>query len=73
MKLFHFCAPQFLDGIKREGLTMGRTPYLKNGRIEFLLLQQWLTLNPSFEQSWNGRVLVKYDRAGLPINNFTSQ
>jgi hypothetical protein len=30
-------------------------------------MQQWLTANPSFEQSWNGRVLVKYDRAAYRL------
>ena len=67
MRLFHFCAPQFLEAIKREGLTMGMTPIVKNGAIKFIPGQQWLTQNPSFEQSWNGRVLVKYDRAAFRL------
>src|ERR1700689_2131136 len=67
MKLFHFCAPQFLEGIKAEGLTLGMTPIARGEGIVFIPQQQWLTSNPSFDQSWNARVMVKYDRAAYRI------
>jgi hypothetical protein len=43
------------------------TPLLREGKIVFIPEQQWLTKNPSFEQPWNGRVMVKYDRAAYRI------
>jgi hypothetical protein len=67
MRLYHFCAPQFLEGIQREGLTKGCTPVRSGDGVSLIPMQQWLTKNPSFEQSWNGRVLVKYDRAAYRL------
>ena len=67
MKLYHFCAPQFLAGIRREGLTLGRTPFLLAGRMGFIKGTQWMTVNPDFEQCWNGMVTIKYDRTAFRL------
>src|SRR3569833_919343 len=62
MSIYHFCAPQFLEGIKSKGLVLGSTPIIVRGRIGFAKYTQWLTVDGSFAQSWNGRQSIKYDR-----------
>jgi hypothetical protein len=67
MKIYHFCAPQFLDGIQKQGLILGRTPYRANGKVIFLRGTQWMTVNPEFSQPWNGMVLIRYDRTAFRL------
>lgn len=68
MKLYHFCAPQFLEGIRREGLTLGRTPFqLPTGRLGFIQGTQWMTVNPDFEQAWNPMDTIRYDRTAYRL------
>lgn len=67
MKIYHFCAPQFLGGIQKQGLTLGLTPYRAKGKVAYLRGTQWMTVNPDFEQSWNGMVTVHYDRTAFRL------
>jgi hypothetical protein len=68
MKLYHFCAPQFLEGIQQRGLTLGRTPfYEEGGKTAFLARTQWMTVNPEFKQAWNGMVALRYDRTAFRL------
>jgi len=68
MKLYHFCAPQFLRSIQERGLILGVTPFrVDENKTSFLRYTQWMTVNPSFEQSWNGMVTVKYDRTAFRL------
>ncbi len=68
MKLYHFCAPQFLEGIQRRGLTLGRTPFYQAGnKIAFLAKTQWMTVNPEFKQTWNGMSRLRYDRTAFRL------
>jgi hypothetical protein len=68
VKLYHFCAPQFLDGIQENGLILGMTPLCgKQKQILWLRNTQWMTVNPLFEQSWNGMVSIHYDRTAYRL------
>ena len=67
MKIYHFCAPQFLRGIQKQGLTLGVTPYRTNGKIAYLRGTQWMTVNPEFAQPWNGMVSIRYDRTAFRL------
>lgn len=66
MTLYHFCPTHLWERIKTEGLTKGGVvqslmpPKIKMG-------YRWLTKNPEFDQSWNTRFMVKYDRAAVRI------
>ncbi len=62
MKLYHFCAGQFLEGIKKEGLTKGMIPVINGNKVSFLNNCQWLTINPSFNQSWQEQSSLEYHR-----------
>ncbi len=62
---FHFCADLFLcrvGGIKDVGITLGKIPFMKNGKFYFLDGYQWLTKNSTFNQSWNESSTLPYDR-----------
>jgi hypothetical protein len=54
MKLYHFTAAHLLVGCLKDGLTLGRVPYISGESHPLQLLEgfQWLTVNPSFTQSW---------------------
>lgn len=52
MKLYHYCPLSFLESIKEEGLTKGCIPMFQKSKVVFGGGFQWLTTNPSFEQSW---------------------
>lgn len=67
MKIYHFCAPQFLDGIQKQGLTLGMTPYRASGKVAYLRNTQWMTVNPEFNQKWNGMVTLRYDRTAFRL------
>jgi len=68
MNLYHFCAPQFLEGIQKYGLVLGSTPVVVGDKIGFMQGTQWLTIDGSFDQSWNGRVSIKYDRCAYRLD-----
>lgn len=65
MRLYHFTNRMFLFGIMKEVIRLGMIPV--SMKPEFVTGYQWLTVNPDFQQSWNGRVLVKYDRAEIRL------
>ncbi len=64
MKLFHFTAERFLEGIQKEGITKGHFPLQKNGRIGMMKNTQWLTKRPGWDQAFHDPELteLKYDR-----------
>jgi len=62
MKLYHFCPKHLIDDIKRQGLTLGVLPFVFNNRCILSGGIQWLTKNPSFEQSWEMDSTLKYRR-----------
>jgi hypothetical protein len=67
MKLYHFCAGHMLDGIRREGLTRGVMPVVKGNEVRPVNGYQWLTVNPSWEQSWEMYSTLKYRRNDFRI------
>ncbi len=65
MKLYHFTAKRFLDGIQKEGLTKGHFPLQRSeGRIGFMKNTQWLTKRSGWDQAFHDAELteLKYDR-----------
>lgn len=70
MKLYHFTAGKFVRRIKQGGLIKGVMPISIKGSIAFIHDMQWLTLDPSYNQSWNawGRgSYLNYDRTECRI------
>lgn len=70
--IYHFCAGQFLEGIKKDGIRLGKVPYgiphdETRMRIKFINGYQWLTSNPEFKQSWNEGSSLTYDRTEYRI------
>lgn len=61
-KLYHFCAKRMLFNIKKEGLTLGAIPVLKDGKFAVMNGWQWLTSNEDFDQSWNKHSTLPYKR-----------
>ena len=62
MKLYHFCPAHFLPAIRKEGLTKGMIPVFKENTAEIVPGFQWLTLNKSFDQSWEKNGSLPYRR-----------
>src|SRR5687767_12564214 len=67
MRLYHYTAPQFVAGIKREGITWGRLPVWGGDRITLLPRYQWLTDEDKWDQPWNPRKTIKYDRTAWRV------
>lgn len=65
MQLYHFTALHLLPNILNQGITLGMVPV--NYKPQFITGYQWLTVNPDFQQSWNGQINVKYDRAAVRL------
>lgn len=70
MILYHFTARRFLKSIKSSGLTEGMM--LKSlAPPSFVFNKQWLTTNPTFEQSWlnpDSKLPYKRNEVRLTIN-----
>ena len=62
MKLYHFTAGRFLDGIMENGLTRGRIPHTDSSGFRFKEHYQWLTENSEKNQSWSKYSTLPYDR-----------
>ena len=62
MKLYHFTAKHLLDSILKEGLTKGAIPLMTPKGMQLATPVQWLTTNKDFEQVWNTKLIIKYDR-----------
>ncbi len=62
MKLYHFCPKWMMEGILREGLTLGKI--VLRGLPDPLFAEgyQWLTKNPDFNQSWCEYSTLPYRR-----------
>lgn len=68
MILYHFCARWCLNGILREGLTLGGTPIFENGAVRLQMGQQWLTADKDPKnQSWNTQNLINYSRTEVRL------
>jgi len=70
MKLYHFTPAHMLDGIMRDGLTLGAIPVMDlNGYIKGVYDPcQWLTEDGDFNaQSWATQNIVKYDRTAYRL------
>lgn len=59
MTFYHFCAGEFLESIKKEGLTEGQIP---NGDNSFTPGFQWLTIHQTYNQSWCRADELQYNR-----------
>ena len=62
MKLYHFTAKHLLDSILKEGLTKGAIPLITPSGLRLATPVQWLTTNKDFDQVWNTKLIIKYDR-----------
>ncbi len=67
MKLYHFCPAHLLPSIKREGITKGSIPLIIKGKVTLLPDSQWLTINNSFDQEWEGYSSLPYRRNAYRI------
>lgn len=63
MDLYHFTADLFIKGIRKEGLTKGVMPVIRNGKNGLLSYVQWLTVNGEFKQAFCEGSSLSYDRA----------
>ena len=60
---YHYTAKQFIQGIKQEGLTLGKTPIIRNGVLSFLSNTQWISKDGDPEnQLWAIPVSISYTR-----------
>lgn len=67
MKLFHFTAKRFLEGIRKDGLTRGMMVKSMDPP-QFIPNMQWLTRNESFDQEWaRGTGRLPYKRNEVRI------
>lgn len=65
MKLYHWTADHLIEGIKRDGLNHGRTPFFNDeiNAIDFLNGHIWLTDDGNYEnQKWAIPVSINYSR-----------
>ena len=62
MKLYHFTAKHLLDSILKEGLTKGAIPLITPSGLRLATPVQWPTTNKDFDQVWNTKLIIKYDR-----------
>lgn len=69
MLLYHFTPAHLLHGCLSFGIIRGCIPFRleDNGRLMVRPGYQWLTVNSSWQQSWNVRQAVRYDRAAFRI------
>ena len=60
---YHYTANQFIEGIKKHGLTEGKTPVIDKGELAFLVNTQWITkcADPD-KQAWAIPVDISYTR-----------
>jgi hypothetical protein len=66
--LYHFTPGHLLHGCLSEGLTRGCIPLEIRARGAALLPGwQWLTTSPSWQQAWNVRETITYDRAAYRL------
>lgn len=66
--LYHFCPAHMVDGIRLDGLTMGKFPCFKNGGVELIPNRQWLTAEPRPDkQSWATRRILPYSRTAYRL------
>lgn len=68
IKLYHFCAAQDVESIKRQGLTLGMCPVVTDYGIKFIKKCQWLTkdMNPA-AQSWATSHGLNYSRTAYRL------
>ena len=60
---YHYTAKQFIEGIKKYGLTMGKTPIYDKGKLTFISNTQWITkCGDPDKQLWAIPVTIKYSR-----------
>ena len=66
--LYHFCAAKDVKSIRENGLTLGMTPIVTDGKLDMIFKTQWLTRerNPD-KQSWNTHTLVSYSRTAYRL------
>lgn len=62
MTLYHFTANHLIQGCLETGLTRG-VVIVSIAPARFKGNWQWLTANPSWQQSWNTMTRLQYDRA----------
>jgi hypothetical protein len=70
MKLYHWTAAHLIEGIKRDGLTRGRTPFFneETNELDFLEGHIWLTSDGNYEsQKWAIPVSINYSRRAWRI------
>ncbi len=67
MKLYHFCPAHILPGIKKEGITLGNIPLIKDNKVRLIPDSQWLTKNDSFDQEWEKYSTLPYRRNAYRI------
>lgn len=68
IKLYHFCAAQDVESIKRQGLTLGMCPVVTDYGIKFIKKCQWLKkdMNPE-AQSWATSHGLNYSRTAYRL------
>lgn len=68
IKLYHFCAAQDVESIKRQGLTLGMCPVVTDYGIKFIKKCQWLTkdMNPE-AQNWATSHVLNYSRTAYRL------
>lgn len=68
MILYHFCPAHMVEGIKKNGLTLGKFPLLGDGHTSFIDDCQWLTADPDPKnQSWATSHLIPYSRTAYRL------
>ena len=68
MTLYHFCPAHMLDGIKRQGLTLGAFPLQGDGHFTPMWGFQWLTSEPDpKKQSWATSHFIDYSRTAYRL------
>lgn len=66
MALYHFTSPKHIHAVLDEGLTKGHVP-AQLDPPKLIPGWQWLTTEPSFDQSWNTMTNLDYDRTAYRI------
>ena len=69
--LYHFTSDNHIGSVLKEGITLGVIPRIAtNGDILFATEYQWLTRNPTYNQSWQIESRLSYDRSAnrLTVN-----
>jgi hypothetical protein len=68
LDLYHFAPEHLIPAIKKEGLTEGVFPVLKDEIWSLIPRCQWLTTEPDRrKQSWATRNLIQYDRTAYRL------